>query len=597
MAQHDYVIANGTGAAVRSDLNNGLSAIVTQNSGATEPATTYAFMRWADTTAGVMKMRNSANNAWITLYQLDGEWTNIAFENGTAAAPSIYFKDSGTDTGFYSPGANQVGISTGGTARLTIDSNGNVDIDSNTLYVDATNNRVGLGTSNPAGTLHVNGQTYIQGAVSGGNANSTLIGNNAGLAQIWALGADTSTTGSMTFVVARSNLTSSTQAITIDSSARVGIGSNTGFVERLHVNGNIRTDANDTGLFFNSSTTAITGNGTSSYIAFATSNAEKARLDSSGRFLVGTSTARSNLFNTTYSSLFQVEAANSETLGRTSSFIYGNSNTSGPIITFGKHRGTSVGGNTVVQSGDECGRIIFQGSDGTEFVQAAVIAAEVDGTPGANDMPGRLVFSTTADGASSPTERMRIDNSGNVLINRTSQTASEKFAVYTGTSGTNTAYFWYGQTDDRANVICRQDRSIGATVGVQIAFLNQTGSNVGQISSTGSATTYTTSSDYRLKENVVPLTGAVDRLGQLQVHRFNFLADPETTVDGFIAHEVQEIVPEAIVGDKDAINEDGSIKPQGIDQSKLVPLLTAALQETIAELQALKAEVAALKGA
>ena len=77
MAQHDYVIANGTGAAVRSDLNNGLSAIVTQNSGATEPATTYAFMRWADTTAGVMKMRNSANNAWITLYQLDGEWTNI----------------------------------------------------------------------------------------------------------------------------------------------------------------------------------------------------------------------------------------------------------------------------------------------------------------------------------------------------------------------------------------------------------------------------------------------------------------------------------------------------------------------------------------
>ena len=128
MAQHDYVIANGTGAAVRSDLNNGLSAIVTQNSGATEPATTYAFMRWADTTAGVMKMRNSANNAWITLYQLDGEWTNIAFENGTAAAPSIYFKDSGTDTGFYSPGANQVGISTGGTARLTIDSNGNVNI-------------------------------------------------------------------------------------------------------------------------------------------------------------------------------------------------------------------------------------------------------------------------------------------------------------------------------------------------------------------------------------------------------------------------------------------------------------------------------------
>ena len=119
MAQHDYVIANGTGAAVRSDLNGSLAAIVSQNSGATAPSTTYAYMTWADTTAGVMKMRNGANNAWITLYQLDGEWTSIAFENGTAAAPSIYFKDSGTDTGFYSPGTDQVGISTGGVVRLT----------------------------------------------------------------------------------------------------------------------------------------------------------------------------------------------------------------------------------------------------------------------------------------------------------------------------------------------------------------------------------------------------------------------------------------------------------------------------------------------
>ena len=120
MAQHDYVIANATGAAVRSDINNGLAAIVSQNSGASAPTTTYAYMSWADTTAGVMKMRNAANNAWITLYQLDGEWTSIALENGTAAAPSIYFKDSGTDTGIYSPGADQVGISTGGAVRFQV---------------------------------------------------------------------------------------------------------------------------------------------------------------------------------------------------------------------------------------------------------------------------------------------------------------------------------------------------------------------------------------------------------------------------------------------------------------------------------------------
>ncbi|MFZ9646070.1 MAG: hypothetical protein ACO29M_05285, partial [Fluviibacter sp.] len=96
MATHDYVIANGTGAAVRSDLNDALAAIVSQNSSATAPATTFAYMRWADTTAGVMKMRNGANSAWISLYQLDGEYTTIAIENGTAAAPAFYFKDSGT---------------------------------------------------------------------------------------------------------------------------------------------------------------------------------------------------------------------------------------------------------------------------------------------------------------------------------------------------------------------------------------------------------------------------------------------------------------------------------------------------------------------
>ena len=132
MATHDYVIANGTGAAVRSDLNGALAAIVSQNSSATEPSPSYAYQRWADTTAGVMKMRNGANNAWITLYQLDGEWSTIAFENGTAAAPSIYFKDSGTDTGIYSPGADQLAISTGGTVKATVDSSGRLLVGTST---------------------------------------------------------------------------------------------------------------------------------------------------------------------------------------------------------------------------------------------------------------------------------------------------------------------------------------------------------------------------------------------------------------------------------------------------------------------------------
>jgi hypothetical protein len=108
--------------------------------------------------------------------------------------------------------------------------------------------------------------------------------------------------------------------------------------------------------------------------------------------------------------------------------------------------------------------------------------------------------------------------------------------------------------------------------------------------------TYSTTSDYRLKENVVDMTGAIDRVKTLNPVRFNWKQAPNgRLVDGFIAHEVSEIVPEAVVGEKDAIDENGNIDPQGIDQAKLVPLLTAALQEAIKRIETLEAEVSALK--
>jgi len=121
------------------------------------------------------------------------------------------------------------------------------------------------------------------------------------------------------------------------------------------------------------------------------------------------------------------------------------------------------------------------------------------------------------------------------------------------------------------------------------------GVEVGTVTVTTTATAFNTSSDYRLKENVVPLTGAADRLNQLQVHRFNFIADPDKTVDGFLAHEAQAVVPECVTGTKDAVDDEGNPVYQGIDQSKLVPLLTAALQEALAEIESLKARVTALE--
>nr|AKH48656.1 hypothetical protein SWVG_00011 [uncultured marine virus] len=113
---------------------------------------------------------------------------------------------------------------------------------------------------------------------------------------------------------------------------------------------------------------------------------------------------------------------------------------------------------------------------------------------------------------------------------------------------------------------------------------------IGSISMTNGATAYNTTSDYRLKENVVEMTGSVDRVKQLKPSRFNFISEPDTKiVDGFLAHEVSSVVPEAIHGEKDAVDDQGNIIYQGIDQSKLVPLLVGAIKELTARIEALEA--------
>jgi hypothetical protein len=130
MAQHDYIIANQSGAAFRSDLNNGLAAIVSQNSGAAQPSTTYAYQWWADTTTGLLKLRNAANNAWITVGTLadanlgllslaGGTLTGalLVDDSGTAALPAIAF-DGDPNTGIFRPGADQLGIATNGVERV-----------------------------------------------------------------------------------------------------------------------------------------------------------------------------------------------------------------------------------------------------------------------------------------------------------------------------------------------------------------------------------------------------------------------------------------------------------------------------------------------
>ena len=134
MATHDYNIANGTGAAVRADINNVLAAIQSTNANSSAPSTTVAFQLWADTSSGTLKIRNAANSAFIELMQLDGTMT---MEDGSASNPGLAFRDD-LNTGIFSGGADEFNISTGGTERFVINSSGNC----------------GLGTQTPTARLH-----------------------------------------------------------------------------------------------------------------------------------------------------------------------------------------------------------------------------------------------------------------------------------------------------------------------------------------------------------------------------------------------------------------------------------------------------------
>ena len=177
----------------------------------------------------------------------------------------------------------------------------------------------------------------------------------------------------------------------------------------------------------------------------------------------------------------------------------------------------------------------------------------------------------------SGTERMRITSTGNILV---------------GTTGTPNGTSVYGSAFiDGGSGLRQLFQASSTTTSVSIQRFYNPNGNVGSIQTNGSSTSYSTSSDYRLKENVVEMTGALDRVSQLKPSRFNFIADADKTVDGFLAHEVQDIVPEAITGEKDAVDEEGNPEYQGIDQSKLVPLLVGAIQELKAEIELLKTQI------
>jgi hypothetical protein len=299
---------------------------------------------------------------------------------------------------------------------------------------------------------------------------------------------------------------------------------------------------------------------------------ESMRLDTSGRLLVGTSTARSNYFNQAgIAPAFQVVGADHST----SSAVFQNTaaNLAGPYFHFGKSRGTSY---QIVSNDDYLGIVSFQGADGSTMREAASISAQVDGTPGANDMPGRLVFSTTADGGSSPTERMRITNKGVVRIGETyiPGVTAGYLQVFNGSSSQSLGYI-------ASDTFGNQWHFGRSSVDGYFYVVRQTGTGMYMDTNSWVAT-----SDQRVKQNIADIESTIDVVKALKPSRFNWKADGSADV-GFIAQQVQPLIPEAVVdsGDPDAM--------LGITQDKLLPFVVKALQEAVAKIESLEARLTA----
>jgi hypothetical protein len=436
-----------------------------------------------------------------------GVFSNVlSVPSGTAGSPSVSFNGD-PNTGLYSPGADQVAISTNGTQRILAGSGGNVGIgpstslgaridanttgtdscvirarnDSTSVYLDAnngytylncfsnhpllfgTNNtermrldssgRLGLGTSAPQSAIGfpIGTTTWIS-QVAGTSHSASNIGSlGIGIYDGSAFSGvtvnnthdGTYSSQDIRFSTAEGGVSQTTERMRITPAGRVGIGSNSPGA-KLHISDSFASAGTKDYLRLQSESAidstvmriggfAYTGNarsaidfiqnggtGFQSQIVFSTSSGgdatERGRWDQQGRFLVGTSSARQNYYNlTSFGGSLQIEGTSGGG-GRMINLTNNSTGNDAPLFVFAKSDGASVGSNTLVSSGTGLGEISFQGSDGAEFVQAAAIQAFVDGTPGTNDMPGRLVFSTTADGASSPTERVRISQNGVVTV-------------------------------------------------------------------------------------------------------------------------------------------------------------------------------------
>jgi hypothetical protein len=510
----------------------------------------------------------------------------VFLRSSNATTSNVYITNTNATTGntanlYFAPANNIAGsqISSIAIEDFSVSANRTADLAFSTrlngtmserLRIDSSGN-VGIGTSSPSTPLDVVGSGKFQPAVGGGDALVTIAQTNSNAYVHAGLKINAGNTNpfyiyqsgsSNTLRFNYNSLSDAGGQMVITDGGNVGIGTSSPST-KLDVAGNVSLAnysgtgenktilaQNDYGQMAAGIRSGIPYVGSISPLDFAlyTGNSEKVRIDSSGNVGIGTSSpsVKTHIYDASTDAVLYIDSGNAN--GSHARFL-----ASGSVKHF-----VGSGGGFSLGDVDDFGIRSFD----------------------------NILFAT----GNSSTEKMRIDSSGGLLIGKTSGGSTNTGCEFGG-SGTGGLAFNLTSTNECFTY--NNNNSSGATY---LIDFRQNNASKGQIQVSSTSTTYATSSDYRLKENVDYQFNALDRVAQLKPARFNFIADADTTVDGFLAHEVQNIVPEAISGEKDAVDAEGNPKYQGIDHSKLVPLLTKAIQEQQAQIEALQSEINLLKG-
>jgi hypothetical protein len=484
-----------------------------------------------DTTKKTAVVHDGTTAGGIPLLRQDG--SNSALALGSQGTPSLKWD---ANTGIYSPGEDQLAVATNGTGRLFVDASGNITTDTN-----ITSSKVSLVNSATVSTYD-----RILGLRSHALSNAFLgLGNDS-------------------FYIAAA--TSAPMIFCTNSDGGVS-GTSVPTNERLR----IRSD----GMF------EVKGAGTAgSSPAFSVNGsapANSAIIDASGRLLVGTSTSIAVLG---VDSAIQVVGTGVDAFSSILRFSATAADCGGLLI--GRSKSATKGTNTAVVQNDALGEINFAGATGTTYHGAASISAFVDGEVGTGndttDMPGRLVFSTTADGEASPTERMRLGNSGNA-----------EFFVSNGALTVRAS----GGSTSTINALSITSGATGTTDGT-LRFVVETRGNVfNQNNAYGSL------SDVKLKENIVDASSQWSDLKNLKVRKYNFKEIPGHTQIGLVAQEAELVSPGLVSEspDRDEEGNDLGTVTKSVSYSVLYMKAVKALQEAMERIEQLESKVAALEGA